>query len=115
LCTSARNNHGFERNFFTKDKQGAETVGTGEVALVHDVTETQCSTEVVIDKCVSNTTFIVNLFINLFVLSEVRKMSVHTNTQINEDTDLVENMLKETGCIDLHHKVQARSLNLFEQ
>ena len=37
-------------------------------------------------------------------------MSVHTNTEI-EDVDLVENMLKETGCVELHHKVQARSLS----
>lgn len=38
-------------------------------------------------------------------------MSVHTNTQIKEDVDIVENMLKETGCVELHHKVQARSLS----
>lgn len=33
-------------------------------------------------------------------------MPVHTNTGIKEDVDLVENMLKETGCVELHHKVQ---------
>jgi len=38
-------------------------------------------------------------------------MSVHTNTQIKDDVDIVENMLKETGCVELHHKVQARSLS----
>jgi energy-converting hydrogenase A subunit M len=38
-------------------------------------------------------------------------MSVHANVQIEEDVDIVENMLKETGCIELHHKVQARSLS----
>jgi len=40
-------------------------------------------------------------------------MSVHTNTQIKEDVDIVENMLKETGCVELHHKVQARSLSRY--
>jgi hypothetical protein len=45
--------------------------------------------------------------------TDIRKMSVHTNTQVNEDVDLVENMLKETGCVELHHKVQARSLSCF--
>jgi hypothetical protein len=38
-------------------------------------------------------------------------MSVHANTHIEEDVDMVENMLKETGCVELHHKVQARSLS----
>jgi len=38
-------------------------------------------------------------------------MSAHSNTQIKDDVDIVENMLKETGCVELHHKVQARSLS----
>lgn len=33
-------------------------------------------------------------------------MSVHSRIQVNEDIDAVENMLKKTGCIELHHKVQ---------
>jgi hypothetical protein len=41
-------------------------------------------------------------------------MSIHTNIQLNEDIDPVENMLKKTGCIELHHKVQAISFNLYE-
>jgi energy-converting hydrogenase A subunit M len=43
--------------------------------------------------------------------TDFRKMSVHANVQVNEDVDLVENMLKETGCVELHHKVQARSFS----
>jgi len=36
-------------------------------------------------------------------------MSVHAETQLTEDTiDPVENMLEKTGCIEFHHKVQAR-------
>ena len=36
-------------------------------------------------------------------------MSMHGKGKINEDeSDPVENMLKETGCIELHYKVQAR-------
>jgi hypothetical protein len=41
-------------------------------------------------------------------------MSVHSNTQIKDDVDIVENMLKETGCVELHHKVQARSLSCLD-
>jgi hypothetical protein len=40
--------------------------------------------------------------------TDIRKMSVHANVHVNEDVDPVENMLKETGCIELHYKVQAR-------
>ena len=36
-------------------------------------------------------------------------MSVHGKRTADEDiTDPVENMLKQTGCIELHYKVQAR-------
>jgi hypothetical protein len=42
-------------------------------------------------------------------------MSIHSRTEINEDVDPVENMLKKTGCIELHHKVQAMSFNVYEQ
>jgi hypothetical protein len=41
-------------------------------------------------------------------------MSIHTRIQVNEDNDPVENMLKKTGCIDLHHRVQAVTFNLYE-
>jgi hypothetical protein len=41
-------------------------------------------------------------------------MSIHTSIQVNEEIDAVENMLKKTGCIDLHHKVQAVTFNLYE-
>jgi hypothetical protein len=40
-------------------------------------------------------------------------MSKKARTQLDdEDIDPVENMLKKTGCIELHHKVQAISFNL---
>jgi hypothetical protein len=40
-------------------------------------------------------------------------MSKKARIQLDdEDIDPVENMLKKTGCIALHHKVQAISFNL---
>jgi hypothetical protein len=40
-------------------------------------------------------------------------MSKKARIQLDEeDIDPVENMLKKTGCIELHHKVQAISFNL---